>query len=159
MRFPSEREKHMDIYQTEHVDVVFRRVAKLHHQTVSALLSGKEVYPGQPPLLRALSERDGQSQKELAEKMGITPATLNVMIVRMEKTGLLERRADPEDQRLSRVFLTDKGRASHQEVRNIINLMEDMCFENFNPEEKLVFRRLLLQMYENLKKGERSATL
>lgn len=146
----------MDIYSVEHVDTVFRKVSKLHHQTVSSYLSGKEVYPGQPPLLRALNERDGQSQKELAEQMGITPATLNVMIARMEKTGLLERRADEVDQRISRVYLTERGRQTHQEVRNMIDLMEKTSFRNFTPEEKMVFRRLLLQMYENLKAAERN---
>nr|WP_258525640.1 MarR family transcriptional regulator [Paenibacillus sp. YN15] len=146
----------MDIYKAEHVDSVFRRVSKLHHHTVSAYLSGREVYPGQPPLLRALTERDGQSQKELAEQMGITPATLNVMIARMEKAGLVERRADEADQRISRVYLTDRGRQAHQEVRNMIDLMEKTCFRHFTPEEKMIFRRLLLQMYENLKEAERN---
>lgn len=146
----------MDIYQVEHVDSVFRRVSKLHHQTVSAYLSGREVYPGQPPLLRALSERDGQSQKELAEQMGITPATLNVMIARMEKAGLVERRADGVDQRISRVYLTERGNHAHQELRNMIDLMEKTCFRHFSPEEKMIFRRLLLQMYENLKEAERN---
>lgn len=144
----------MDIYKVEHVDSVFRRVSKLHHQTISAYLSGRGVYPGQPPLLRALEERDGQSQKELAEQMGITPATLNVMIGRMEKAGLVERRADETDQRISRVFLTEQGRHAHQELRNMIDLMEITCFEHFTAEEKIIFRRLLLQMYENLKKAE-----
>ncbi|MDF2937296.1 MAG: putative transcriptional regulator [Paenibacillaceae bacterium] len=146
----------MDVYKVEHVDSVFRRVSKLHHQTVSSYLSGRGVYPGQPPLLRALSERDGQIQKELAEQMGITPATLNVMIARMEKSGLLERKADEADQRVSRVYLTEQGRQAHQEVRNMIDLMEKTCFMHFIPEEKMIFRRLLLQMYENLKEAERS---
>ncbi|MNN59641.1 MarR family protein [compost metagenome] len=88
--------------------------------------------------------------------MGITPATLNVMIARMEKTGLLERRADEADQRISRVYLTERGRLAHQEVRNMIDLMEKTSFQNFTPEEKMIFRRLLLQMYENLKDAERN---
>lgn len=142
----------MDIYQTKHVDVVFRRVGKLHHQTVLALLSGKGVYPGQPPLLRALAEQDGRIQKDLAEKMSITPATLNVMIGRMEKAGLVERRPDASDQRISRVFLTENGRKAHDEIKQVIDFMEDTCFDGFTPEEKIIFRRLLLQMYENLNK-------
>lgn len=144
----------MDIYKVPQLDVVFRRVSKLHHQTVSALLSGKGVYPGQPGLLRNLAEKDGQSQKELAEKMGITPATLNVMIVRMEKAGLVNRKPDAHDQRISRVYLTGQGMDAHMGIRDIIDLMDDTCFANFSVEEKIIFRRLLFQMYENLKKAE-----
>ncbi|WP_438447276.1 MarR family winged helix-turn-helix transcriptional regulator [Gorillibacterium sp. sgz5001074] len=143
----------MDINRTPHLDVVFKRVAKLHHQTVHKLLSDKEVFPGQPPVLRLLSERDGRSQRELAEEMEITPATLNVMIGRMEKNGLLERKPDPADQRVSRVYLTEKGREAHQELRDVIGTMEATCFGNFTMEERIVFRRLLLQMYDNLKQA------
>ncbi|MDF2926720.1 MAG: MarR family transcriptional regulator [Paenibacillaceae bacterium] len=141
----------MDIYQAEHLDVVFKHVARLHHQTVLAHLSGKGVYPGQPPLLRALVKQDGQSQKEIAEKMGITAATLNVMIGRMEKAGFVERRPDAVDQRISRVYLTEMGRRAHEETREVIYLMDATCFQDFTVEEKADFRRLLLKMYENLK--------
>lgn len=144
----------MNLYQAEYLDFVFRQVSKLHHQTVQKLFAGKEIFPGQPPLLRALSAKDGQSQKELAEEMQITPATLNVMIGRMEKNGLVARRADPSDQRISRVWITDKGRIAHQDLKGIIAAMDRTCFETFTTEEKIVFRRLLLQMYENLKKAE-----
>lgn len=141
----------MDIRKIGHLDVVFRQVAKLHHQTVHKLLGDQEVFPGQPPVLRLLAERDGRSQRELAEQMEITPATLNVMIGRMEKNGLVQRRPDPADQRVSRVYLTGKGRRAHQEIRDIIDRMEGVSFEHFTAEEKVLFRRLLVQMYENLK--------
>lgn len=144
----------MNIYQAEHLDFVFRQVSKLHNQTVQRLMADKELFPGQPPLLRALSVKDGRSQKELADEMQITPATLNVMIGRMEKNGLVARRADPSDQRVSRVFITDKGRRAHLEMKAIIAEMDRTCFETFTPEERIVFRRLLLQMYENLKHAE-----
>lgn len=144
----------MRIYKAEHLDSVFRQVSRMHHQAVSALLAGKGVYPGQPPLLRALAEQDGQIQKELAEKMSITPATLNVMIGRMEKAGLVERRSDPADQRISRVYITEAGRAANQSLRDVLDWMETTCFENFTMEERVIFRRLLLQMYENLKKAD-----
>lgn len=146
----------MDIHQESNMMIVFKQVAKLHHQTASAHLSGKEVYPGQPPLLRALIRQDGQSQKELAEKMNITPATLNVMIGRMEKTGLVERQPDLHDQRISRVYVTEKGKQIHQQIKELTDRMEKICFDRFTVEEKIVFRRLLLQMYDNLKLAQQS---
>ena len=74
-------------------------------------------YPGQPPLLLRLAREDGQSQKELAKHMHVQPATLTVMIDRMAKHGLLERKTDARDQRGSRVYLTDKGRSAATGVR------------------------------------------
>lgn len=142
----------MDIYRMESLELLFHKVSRLHQNTLHNMLSGKEVYPGQPPLLRELAHRGGQSQKELAERLQIAPATLTVMLGRMEKTGLIERRSDPADQRISRVYLTDKGKAIHAEMREVMKAMEAVCFDRFTTEEKIILRRLLLQMYENLKR-------
>ncbi|CAG7618664.1 MarR family winged helix-turn-helix transcriptional regulator [Paenibacillus allorhizosphaerae] len=144
----------MDIHQTHSLELVFHKVARMHSHAVHALLSGKEVYPGQPPLLKALMERDGQSQKELAERMNITPATLTVMLGRMERTGMVARKPDEADQRVSRVFITEKGRQALDSLEETQKLMEATCFANFTPEEQIIFRRLLLQMFDNLKRAD-----
>lgn len=132
---------------------LFKSVAKLHYRTVHDRLSVKEVFPGQPPLLAALSKRDGQSQKELAEGMRIAPATVNVMIGRMEKTGLLERRADSTDSRVSRVYLTEKGRAAYADIREELRRIEALFFDGFEEEERERLRGLLLRMHDNLQKA------
>ncbi|WP_240762933.1 MarR family winged helix-turn-helix transcriptional regulator [Paenibacillus thalictri] len=125
-------------------------VIKKHRERIHTLIQPYEVYPGQPPLLLRLLERDGQSQNELAAHKRVKPATLTVMINRMEATGHLERRSDPLDQRVSRVFLTDKGLRAAQAVKASIMELDSLCFEGFLPEEKLLLRRFLLHMDENL---------
>jgi DNA-binding MarR family transcriptional regulator len=101
-------------------------------------------------MLFALFHKDGQSQRELSQKLRIKPATITVMLNRMEKSGLLERRPDPEDQRISRVYITDKGRKKLHEIEESMKTMEEECFTNFTTEEKIVLRRLFMQMRENL---------
>ncbi|WP_248931044.1 MarR family winged helix-turn-helix transcriptional regulator [Paenibacillus hamazuiensis] len=127
-------------------------VMKLHRHHIHVLLQDYEVYPGQPPLLMRLLERNGQSQSELAAKMRVKPATLTVMITRMQKNGLLERKPDPRDQRVSRVFLTEKGLEVAGKVKEAIHASEQKCFEDFREEEKLLLRRFLLHMHDNLSK-------
>ncbi|MFD0682185.1 MULTISPECIES: MarR family winged helix-turn-helix transcriptional regulator [unclassified Paenibacillus] len=143
----------MDTHTSDSLHSVFMRVLRTHRHTMHSLLQDQEVYPGQPPLLFALSKQDGQSQKELAERLHIKPATLTVMLNRTEKNGLVERKPDDKDQRISRVYLTDKGREAHEEVRNAFKIMEAQCFENFTVEDQELLRKLLLQMYDNLKKN------
>ena len=41
------------------------------------------------------------------------------MIQRMERSGFVERRSDPEDERLSRVYLTERGRALQKPVQGV----------------------------------------
>lgn len=129
---------------------LMRHVLKLHRSHVDRLIRDYDVYPGQPPLLIRLSQQDGQSQRELAAGMLVKPATLTVMLGRMEKTGLVSRAPDGRDQRVTRVYLTGKGRIAAEAVVRAIEEVEARCFEGFLPEERLLLRRFVLQMHDNL---------
>ncbi len=135
---------------------IFLGIIRLHYYRSHFLFEKDGIYPGQPPLLFILKRCDGQSQKELAEKLKIAPATLNVMIRRMEKAGLLDRRQDEVDQRVSRVFLTEKGHEAFLRTHETVHILETECFANFTVEEKLIFRRLLMQMTDNLQETIKS---
>lgn len=136
------------------LQLAFIRAARLHRQVVQARLSVKDVFPGQPHLMSLLAQQDGQRQKELAERLQITPATVNVMIGRMEKAGLLQRRADAADQRASRVFLTEKGRAVQEEIREEMAQIEAEAFAGFSDADRETMRGLLQRMHHNLKRAE-----
>ncbi|MGM0710895.1 MarR family winged helix-turn-helix transcriptional regulator [Brevibacillus parabrevis] len=125
-------------------------VMKLHKKNVEYLIQNYDVYPGQPILLMRLAHTDGLIQKELARRIQIKPATLTVMINRMEKCGLVKRRADERDQRISRVFLTDKGRLATKAVKEALRVLELKCFEDFTAEEKIVLQGMLDRMHGNL---------
>ncbi|GEB30832.1 MarR family winged helix-turn-helix transcriptional regulator [Brevibacillus parabrevis] len=125
-------------------------VMKLHKKNVEYLIQNYDVYPGQPILLMRLAHTDGLIQKELARRIQVKPATLTVMINRMEKCGLVERRADERDQRISRVFLTDKGRLATKAVKEALRVLELKCFEDFTDEEKIVLQGMLDRMHSNL---------
>jgi DNA-binding MarR family transcriptional regulator len=129
-------------------------IMRQHHYNSHLMLKDQDIHPGQPPVLFELSRNDGLRQSELAERMRVKPATLTVMLNRMVKNGHVERRPDPFDQRVSRVFLTDKGRAAVDEVRAALHTSEEYVFEGITPEEKMLLRRLLLHMFDNVKKAE-----
>ena len=73
----------------------------------------------------------------------------------MEKAGYITRRPDLQDQRVMRLTLTEKGRSCIQSVKEVADRMEQILFEGMNLEEKLLFRRLMLQINENLENYER----
>src|SRR5258708_33375394 len=87
--------------------LLIARVALIHRTRVSAYLSTHNLYVGQEMLLKCLWNQDGLSQKEIAELMGIQAATATGMVIRMEQSGFVERKTEPEDQRESHVYLTD----------------------------------------------------
>jgi len=132
--------------------LVFLEILRVHYYRTHVLLDKIGVYPGQPPLLFILNKNDGLSQKEIADKLGIKPSTITVMLKRMESVNLVCRKQDSEDQRISRVYLTEEGRSLCEKAKEITVLLQDECFGNFTAEEKIIFRRLLMQMRDNLQK-------
>lgn len=132
------------------LDFLFAKVSRLHHTRVDNLFNKHGLYRGQPPILRLLWEKDGCTQKQIAERLRLKPATITDTLQRMEKSNLVERMTDTEDLRISRVYLTDKGRAVQMEVESTFKIIEEDTFKDFTFEEKILLRRFFIQMYENL---------
>jgi DNA-binding MarR family transcriptional regulator len=116
------------------------------------LLEALGLYRGQPRLLFALWEEEGLTHSELAARTHVRAATISKMVQRMEKAGFLERRADEEDQRVSRVYLTDAGRAVQDRVGAAFAQLERETLAGFNDDERELLRAFLVRIRDNLKK-------
>lgn len=57
-------------------------------------------------VLKRLERNEGLKQSELAEMLDLQPITLTRLVDRLCDNGLIERRADPNDRRAKRLFLT-----------------------------------------------------
>ena len=109
----------------------------------------------QAGILFTLYGQEPMSQKELAEKLNITAPSITVQIRKMEQAGYLTRAADQKDQRVMRLTLTEKGEDCIRYVKEVSERMDRLLFAGMNQEERLLFRRLLLQINENLENYER----
>ncbi|HOU12839.1 MAG TPA: MarR family transcriptional regulator [Anaerolineae bacterium] len=135
---------------SESLDFLLAQVCKVHRARVHTLFEELRLYHGQPPLLFALWDQDGQTHTELAGRLHSQAATVTKMVQRMEKAGFIERRNDPSDQRVSRVYLTDAGRNIREDVNQVFRRLEDETFADFTLEERVLLRRFFVQMRDNL---------
>ncbi|HKP20403.1 MAG TPA: MarR family transcriptional regulator [Thermoleophilaceae bacterium] len=62
-------------------------------------------------LMRFVDAGDGPPQQALAERLGIPPSRMVALVDHLEEMELIERRPDPWDRRVRRLFLTRKGRS------------------------------------------------
>ena len=69
-----------------------------------------EVSPAYGSLLIPLYEEDGIRLGELAQRARLSKQTMTALIRRLERDGLVARRADPNDARATLVFLTPRAR-------------------------------------------------
>lgn len=105
-------------------------------------------------ILFTLNQRESLSQKELARSLNVTAPSITSSIQKMERSGYITRQPDKEDQRVMRLSLTEKGRSCVQGVKTVADQMEKLILQGMNTEEKLLLRRLMLQIYENLEQNE-----
>ncbi len=138
---------------TESTGYLLARTCKSHRNKAGELLAAIDLYVGQEILLIHLWRENGQSLYEMAECMRVQPATVSRMIERMEKAGLVERRKDLDDGRVSRVFLTESGQKMREPVQRVWAELESICMANLTSDEKILLRRLLLQVEQNLREG------
>ena len=61
-------------------------------------------------VLIRLDRSEGLKQSELAEILDLQPISLTRLLDRLAENGLIERRADPNDRRANRLFLTPAAR-------------------------------------------------
>lgn len=142
----------MKLHEMVPIDFIIWRVGHHHHHLVYSRLESLGLYRGQPRLLSALYEQDGQTHGELANQLNVQPATITKMVQRMEQNGFIIRRADPRDQRISRVFLTPKGTDIHNQVNQTFLEIQEDEIEGFTEEEKNNLFDLLLRVNQNLEK-------
>ena len=126
------------------------RVHKAHRAHAEAALNQLGLHTGQEMLLLRLWSEEGIPTSQLAAAMGVEPPTTTKMLQRLEHRGLIERRPDPEDARISRVYLTQRGRALEQPVLGVWKQLEVQTVAGLSPTEQALLRRLLMQVAANL---------
>jgi DNA-binding MarR family transcriptional regulator len=126
------------------------QMCKLLRVRAHALLEEIGLYGGQQFVLMALWENEGIIHSELAEQLHVRPATITNALKRMERAGFIERRQDAEDQRVSRVYLTDAGRNIRGAVEEVWRELEEQTFADFSSEERALLNQFLLRIRDNL---------
>jgi DNA-binding MarR family transcriptional regulator len=124
--------------------------AKAHRQRAEEALSPLGVHVGQEQLLFLLWQEDGVSQSQLAEAACVDLSTITKAVQRMERAGLLRRDQDAEDARVSRVSLTEQGRALEAPTMRAWKALEARLVQHLTETEQVLLRRLLLQLTANL---------
>lgn len=133
------------------LDGMLASICRLHYNLARQRLDDTGLHRGQPRVLFALKAQDGRSHSELAEFLEVTPATVTNTIKRMEQAGFVERRRSQDDERVSRVYLTDAGRAVCSKVDFFMEQMEVSTFAGFSDEEKEQMRGYFRRMASNLR--------
>ena len=102
-------------------------------------------------VLARLESNEGLKQSELAEMLDLQPITLTRLVDRLCANGLIERRADPDDRRAKRLYLTPQARPLMDRLAELGQDMMKTVLEGF---DLATIERMILELAhtkENLK--------
>lgn len=134
----------------EEIRLLFAKTSAKMRKDYADSLRTIQIYVGQDHLLWQLWKKDGATQTELAELIGCEPPTLTNMVKKLEGYGLVTRRKDASDARVTRVFLTDEGRALEQPIEEIWKNHQEKMLAGIGQEDRLTLKRLLQKIERNL---------
>ena len=122
---------------------LFRRLADLRLEPLG-------FSSGPLPVLTALVQTEAMSQKALTERAAIEQPTMAATLARMERDGIIERRPDPHDKRVSLFSLTPATREKVQALQAAIEGMNADALAHLPEQDRQRFRQMLLTMIESL---------
>jgi DNA-binding MarR family transcriptional regulator len=101
---------------------------------------------GQWAVLLVLWGRDGMSQAELSRSVAIEPPTMARTLDRMVRDGFVTRTADPADARVTRIHLTDEGRALRDRLVPSAVKVNAATLGRLTPSEGRALQRLIAKL-------------
>ena len=87
-------------------------------------------------ILLSLGQQDGMCGAELARRETVTAQTMNQLVARLVKRGLVERRRHATHGRMLTLHLTDAGRHALADALALAAVVEDRMLRGFSPSER-----------------------
>jgi DNA-binding MarR family transcriptional regulator len=128
----------------------FFKAMRLHRQLMFKMMSSKETPPGQAGCLWIVSNHNGITQRDLAQMLHVAPSTVTVMLQKMEAAGIIARKTDADDQRLTRIYMTELGRSLQDEMNGVLAQFINTAFGKMQPDDRESLDKLLNVLCANI---------
>lgn len=128
---------------------LIRRLHQIHVALFMEECGGFDVTPMQYSIMTTVQARPGLDQARLGEVVGVDHATLANVVGRLDRRGLLRRRASPDDRRLRLVELTEAGAALPAQVDAPARPAHQRTVAALPPVERQAFVQALAQLVQD----------
>jgi DNA-binding MarR family transcriptional regulator len=108
--------------------------------------TGLRISPAGLGVLRVLLARDGLKSSDVAARGWSSPGTLTSVVNTLVREGYVERRSDPEDRRVVRLYVTDEGRRLCEDYLTLAGPHWRTAFDFVSPDDEPVIRNFFVDM-------------
>ncbi|MFD2112638.1 MarR family winged helix-turn-helix transcriptional regulator [Thiorhodococcus fuscus] len=140
----------MTFNKDESAGYLANHLARLFARELQARIKPLGLSTGTFPALLVLWEGDGLTQRELIEHLDIEQPTMANTLTRMERDGLIQRRKDPADGRVQRIWLTDQARALEGPATAAAEAVNADALAGLEYEERAAFQATMRRIIATL---------
>jgi DNA-binding MarR family transcriptional regulator len=130
--------------------LIMRDTSRLFGRSLERRLKRHDISIGMWHHLRVLWDKDGITQREIAEQLGNSGPTTVAAIVRLEKFGLVIRTQCTKDQRKSHIHLTGKGKALERKIIGEAVEVQSIALDEITEDEMEVFFSIITRMRDSI---------
>lgn len=119
-------------------------------------VKARELSHAQSFVLGYLAQNPGAIQRDLARLSRTSAASVSSLLQGLERRGLVERRPDPDNERIKRVYATPAGAALIAGFDTAMAAADESILAPLNPTERAALHTLLTKITAELPQPTRS---
>ena len=123
--------------------------AALFRAADRAMRDAEGVTAAQSTVLFVLTASDGLPISAISERMRMGKSTLTSVIDRMVASGLVRREKNPNDGRVSNIFIEEAGKAVVERTAASVREINSGLLSPFSLEEQATIERFLVHLRQN----------
>src|SRR5689334_18601946 len=94
------------LHEAEAIAKYLRDIRSILTRSQDMDIAGMSLTAPQVVVIRELVTSPGMSLKELSKRVGLAHSTVSGIVDRLERDSLVYRQVDPEDKRITRIYVT-----------------------------------------------------
>ncbi|MDU8927523.1 MarR family transcriptional regulator [Alisedimentitalea sp. MJ-SS2] len=128
-------------------------MARLFAAGLTRRISPLGIAPAQFMILLELWDEDGLTQRDLVDRLDLEQATVANTLSRMERDGLITRRASPNDGRARIVELTQASKEMREEATQAAMAQNRAALSGLTVEEQAQLVGLMQRVIDGMRRG------
>ena len=140
---------------TDHIGFQIRPLSNLISRKINQMVSEEEesLTAHQSWVLDYLTLHQNQDimQRDIEKKFSIRRSTASHMLQLMEKNGYIQRICAPDDARMKKLIITEKGIEAQRRMKDRLCRFEELFQSNISREDLQYLKQILRQLEENIR--------
>ena len=91
-------------------------------------------------------------QSDLARVLDVGKVSIGVLVDRLEESGHIERRPDPVDRRLKRLYITKLGYEVIEQMQDVGKDLNDVVLDGISKDDVRIAEDVMHRMKENIRR-------